>query len=273
MGLFDGKNHVYERKDRNKTKPVAYATPTFQMPTSFLNRPLQFQSDNAATRNLLISSLKRAPSASIRLSSAYLNLTPNMLSSLSVYGKNNDVGAPYILTAGAMSHGFTSNQNARGIVDRIKSSTIPRAFLALVRETARSITRNEGKILLYERAGWTFHAKGIWITRHDKKDDKHHSRPEKINNSQSLLATIIGSGNYGARSENLDVESNCIIVFNDDYADEKRNGITACAIKEHVAAEWNNMCESSNELMDDVHTTKDNTEFMRFVLPLLKQYL
>src|SRR5210317_96480 len=40
------------------SSPVAYAIPTFQMPTSFLGRPfLQFQSDTDATRNLMLAAV------------------------------------------------------------------------------------------------------------------------------------------------------------------------------------------------------------------------
>ena len=34
----------------------------------------------------------------------------------------------------------------------------------------------------------------------------------------SLLATIIGSSNFGSRSKNLDLESNYILIFNDSMA-------------------------------------------------------
>ncbi|KAL7538300.1 hypothetical protein ACHAXR_008467 [Thalassiosira sp. AJA248-18] len=279
MHLFDGKNSSFELEEDvsddqlNPTAPiVAYAIPTFQMPTSFLGRSFRFQSDTEVTRNLLSSALNSEQSASVRLSSAYLNLTPKLLSVLSMYGgKGNTAGPPYILTAGAISHGFAPKARSQktyiGIVDKIKAN-IPEAFLALVKETAQSIIARRGKVLLYERPGWTFHAKGIWITANGDGDDSHH-RPEMINNPSSLLTTIVGSGNYGARSEDLDVESNCVIVFNDSNRDENSN---TCTIKKSITTEWNNMCELSNELTD-VKVAKENSKVMRLVLELLKRFL
>jgi len=277
MHLFDGHRQSHALKDSSEeANAVAYAIPTFQMPTSFMGRSLRFRSDVEATRHLLHFAAKSAQSASVRLSSAYLNITPNLLSALSLYGKESG-GAPYILTAGATSHGFAPKVNSQssknvGIVDKIKS-TIPQAFLTLVKEAAQSMVSNGGKILLYDRTGWTFHAKGIWITENDDHDESSDGPgPEIINNPSSLVSTIIGSGNYGARSEDLDVESNCILIFNDsddDNANEERD----CTIKEHVAAEWNNMCTFSNEMTQDVESADADNKAIRFVLHLMKRFL
>ena len=145
----------------------------------------------------------------------------------------------------------------RGVLERIKSS-IPDAFLALAKETARSISLSGGEILLYERRGWTFHAKEIWITADDdgngdgdrsapsprRRLDRCH-RPEIICDPSSLLTTVIGSSNFGSRSENLDLESNCILIFNDSMAGEGGG-----SVKESVAAEWNELCRPSSVLRD-----------------------
>lgn len=277
MNLFNGENKVCDSEDSDPiilpaTPVVAYAVPTFQMPTSFLGRQFRFQSDAEVTRNLLLSALGNEQPASIRLSSAYLNLTPKMMSVLTRYRKEHNKGAPYILTAGTISHGFAPKAGSRkrkaGIVDKIKHA-IPEAFLTLVKETARTINGCGGKILLYEKPGWTFHAKGVWITADDDDDDGCDSQcPEIVNKPSSLLATIIGSGNYGARSEDLDVESNCILVFNEGTGIDSDD----CKAKEHVAAEWNKMCESSKEL-EETSVADDSNKFMRLVLEFMKRFL
>ena len=216
---------------------MAWAIPTIQFPAAFAGGPVGVPSGAVGTRNLLSSALESGGrSASVRFSSAYLNLTRDMTSTLTMCGRtgsNGDVGSssssPYILTAGAASHGFapkvgsSSRGKKRGVLECIKS-TIPDAFLALAKETARSITSSGGKILLYERRGWTFHAKGIWITAHDNGDgdgdgdvdraappprrrhlDPRHHCPEIIGDPSSLLATIIGSSNFGSRSKNSEL--------------------------------------------------------------------
>lgn len=155
------------------------------------------------------------------------------------------------------------------IVEYVKG-TIPKAFLTLVKETAQSIMSAGGKVFLYEREGWTFHAKGIWITAIDGRNnlDSHH--PELIKEPSSLLAAIIGSSNYEARSEDLDVESNCIIIFK-DYPSNDDNGCHNA--KKAIAAEWNDMCQPSKEWKEENSANDDSTSIMRLVLELLRRYL
>lgn len=244
------------------SSPVAYAIPTLQLPSSFPEMPFQFQSDTDATANLLSTAVESGQNVSVRLSSAYLNLTTRLSSILTMFG-NKRGGAPYVLTAGAISHGFApkenqiSKQNA-GIIDRIKSS-IPKAFLTLVNEAAQSIIACGGKVLLYERPGWTFHAKGVWITVNDAKT----TRRELIDDPASVVSTIIGSGNYGSRSEDLDVESNCIIVFNGSNE--------SISTQQSVANEWNEMClygtEPTNTIVGD-----NGSMITKIVVQVMKKF-
>jgi phosphatidylserine/phosphatidylglycerophosphate/cardiolipin synthase-like enzyme len=141
----------------------------------------------------------------------------------------------------------------------------------LAKETARSIASSGGKILLYERRGWTFHAKGIWITAVDdvgddgddddvdrsappprcRHLDPRHHRSEIIGDPSSLLATVIGSSNFGSRSEKLDLESNCILIFNADSSMAAGGGgVCGSSVRESVAAEWNEVCRPSSVLRD-----------------------
>jgi CDP-diacylglycerol--glycerol-3-phosphate 3-phosphatidyltransferase len=247
------------------SSPVAYAIPTFQMPTSFLGRPfLQFQSDTDATRNLMLAAVDSDQNLSVRLSSAYLNLTTRLRSVLTMFGNNQRGGAPYVLTAGAMSHGFAPKKNNKstktnGLVERIKGS-IPEAFLTLVKEASQSIIACGGKVLLFERPGWTFHAKGVWIG-----ESTITPRPELIDDPASVVSTVIGSGNYGARSEDLDVESNCIIVFNNESNATK-------SIQQSVANEWNNMCKFSTESAN-LTFTDDVSKLTKVVVQFMKKFL
>jgi len=273
INLFDGSNYNMSKGNDRDEEIIAWAVPTFQMPTSFLGRTPKFPSDSEVTRSLLLSALNSDEPISIRLSSAYLNLTPKLLSVLNLFGRRrNSVGNAYILTAGTISHGFAApkavdSQRRAGFVDSIKA-TIPEAFMTLVTEIAKSIISNGGKVLLYERAGWTFHTKGLWLTSSthskDSQNEQHHL--ERINDSSSLQATIVGSGNYGARSEDLDVESNCILIFNNDSTNAKD-------VKKSLAKEWNNMCDSSTELKDTNTNHVDNKKVMQVVLGFMKRFL
>eukprot|EP00956_Cyclotella_meneghiniana_P022367 scaffold42263_cov52-Cyclotella_meneghiniana.AAC.1 len=91
MELFSGEK--IDSLDANKqttssTEPVAYAIPTLQVPRSFLGRQMQLYSDAEATRHLIQAALDHDTSLSVRLSSAYLNLTPKLLSILTKFGKD-----------------------------------------------------------------------------------------------------------------------------------------------------------------------------------------
>ena len=251
--------------DKDASGAVAYAIPTFQMPNSFLGRPFQFKSDIDACEDLLLAAVESEQDMSVRLSSAYLNLTPRLRSLLTMFGNRRGVGAPYVLTAGAMSHGFApkkrkeSKQNRVGLVEKVKSS-IPEAFLTLVKEASQSIIACGGKVLLYERSGWTFHAKGVWLAA----SDADAPRRELIHDSTSIISAIIGSGNYGSRSEDLDVESNCILVFNDRSKNEK--------VKESVANEWNDMCKHSTTPVN-LEVRGDVNSLTTVVVQFMKKFL
>ena len=107
--IFDGgrgRSHHPDPGDGNDGV-VAWAIPTIQIPAAFARNPACVPSDAEVTRNLLSSALGSGESsASVRLSSTYLNLTREMTSILSMYGRtgnNGDVGSslsllsPYIL--------------------------------------------------------------------------------------------------------------------------------------------------------------------------------
>ncbi len=89
-----------------------WAIPNIQFQAAFAGGPVGVPSDAEVTRNLLSALERGGRSASVRLSSIYLNLTSEMTSILTMYGRtgsNGDVGSsssslPYILMAGAASH-------------------------------------------------------------------------------------------------------------------------------------------------------------------------
>ena len=290
MNLFHNANnqhvqqHHYVEEEEND-KVVAWAIPTIQIPTKLLGS-INIPSDTKVTRNMLSLALlgNELSLASVRLCSAYLNLTDNLMSVLTNNhgGMTNskNVRESYILTAGEMSHGFspkrrggTKHDKKSGIVEYIKAA-IPTAFLALAKKTAQSIVASGGKIFLYERPGWIFHAKGIWITINDYDHDAtttthppNLSNPEIIDNPSCLVATVIGSSNFGSRSENLDLESNCILIFNDSMTKSNNE------VKQSVAAEWNKLCEQSNVLNDVNVDISSNDIIMHFLLKLIRRYL
>lgn len=63
----------------------------------------------------------------------------------------------------------------------------------------------------WRKYGWTYHQKGIWV-----------SPPSKHNTALRPTITIIGSSNYGSRSERLDLECSLLITTT---ADSLRNAL------------------------------------------------
>ncbi len=78
-----------------------------------------------------------------------------------------------------------------------------------------------------------------------------------------LLATVIGFSNFGSRSKNLDLESNCILIFNDLMV----GGGTGW-LKKLVAAKWNKLCRPSVELRDVCIDKDDGNRVMRVALKI-----
>ena len=193
-----------------------------------------------------------------------------MINGCSVEDMTNNSGSVYILTAGKLSHGFAPKRQAAikestGIVNKIKDG-IPDAFLSLVKQVARSIMERRGKTLVYERAGWTFDAKGLWIA---VDDNDRPAQNERMDDPSSLMVSaVIGGGNYGARSEDLDVESNLILIFNDST----KQMDSSLAVKGSAAAEWNEMCQHSTELIEANPRSGVKSKLMIVLLGFLKRF-
>lgn len=187
---------------------VAYAIPTFQAPEGFFPANLDFSSDAELTRNLLLTAHEVDSATTVLLASAYLNPRTELTSTLSVFQ------SLHLLTAGPKSHGFAPKpgQSRRG-------DWVPSIFSALYAELENKLPHAD--FLYYERNGWTFHAKGLWV----------------LNKKTSLVAAVVGSGNYGARSEVMDVESNTILVFAKDSSN----------LQETLLQEWKSLCQHAHQ--------------------------
>ena len=100
------------------------------------------------------------------------------------------------------------------------SGMLPAAYTHLAKMFLRNV-RNQGlsdSIQLREwkrgtvgqQDGWTYHAKGIWVTFPPGDSENTNTSADT---HPSL--TVVGSSNYTKRSYELDLESNVIIVTSD----------------------------------------------------------
>ncbi|SPQ97662.1 unnamed protein product (mitochondrion) [Plasmodiophora brassicae] len=86
----------------------------------------------------------------LTLASGYLNLTPDFQEMLA-----NFPGTVSLVTASPMANGF---YGAAGV-----SRFIPDAYAVVVNELLARMPPNKCEIFEYERTGWTYHQKGLWL--------------------------------------------------------------------------------------------------------------
>ena len=179
---------------------VAYAIPTFGHP----GLSLPFPSDTQQLTTLLTATAQEG--LTVRLASAYLNPTQPFLRLLEK--QQSDCT---LLTAGPQSHGFAPKPGVKRTGD-----FVPKFFAHQSQQLSEHFN-----LLFYNRPGWTFHAKGLWV----------------LSKEGNLVAAVVGSGNYGYRSEQRDVESNLILIFPNETS----------PIQQELLREWQRLCEYAEE--------------------------
>lgn len=112
----------------------------------------------------------------VTLSSPYLNLSTGILANIQ---KLNNVE---IITNSIETNAFFGSKGP--------SRFIPAAYSILQDDLLQAIRSRNVSVVEYTRPGWSFHAKGVWV-----------SRP-----SGEVFETIIGSSNFGFRSQFRDLE-------------------------------------------------------------------
>ncbi|MFH4979297.1 hypothetical protein AB6A40_006006 [Gnathostoma spinigerum] len=124
---------------------------------------------------------------SITLTSGYFNFTEE-------YGKLITHSGNYpmnIIYASPQANGFHKGSGF--------SRYIPSIYVVISEFFYRS-TRSGVRLFEYERPGWTYHAKGLWID----------------SNASSLFASLVGSSNYGYRSVHRDLEMSMLLVTSNE---------------------------------------------------------
>ena len=157
-----------------------------------------------------------SPSFPMLLSSPYLNLPREYSAPLTApltegtNAQQSPATPPTLLSGSPSSSGFYGAVGPKGL--------IPHVYTAL-EEQLTSKAREHGRLLRlchYERLGWTYHAKGLWLWP--------PPLPERVGGEQMGSArvggegagpvlTVIGSSNFSERSVTRDVElSGCLVT-------------------------------------------------------------
>jgi CDP-diacylglycerol--glycerol-3-phosphate 3-phosphatidyltransferase len=275
---------------------IAYAVPTFQAPPGYFTATCDatelatMPTDLQTIHDLLRQTAAWAPAAAsssssslsapqttattattthqsrpvtLRLASAYLNPTRSFLEST----RNLNV---FFLTAGKLSHGFRPKK-VTGHVS--KTAWIPTVFATLVASYPPWV-----KTWWYQRESWTFHAKGLWLTTTAETVPESTTTTSKTNvptltksqlripETDELLVVSHGSGNYGYRSEQRDMESNLLLVFPSPTDGQESNNPWA---QQHID-EWNEFVPSAVPAC--LEDTDRLPKPVQWVLPYIKSF-
>ena len=200
--MVDALSRLFQPTDYNVDSDdgvVAYSIPTFAHP----GLSLPFPTDTQQLATLLTTTAEEG--LTIKLASAYLNPTRPFLKLLAAQTDCT------LLTASPQSHGFAPKPGVKRTGD-----FVPKFFAHQSRQLSEKF-----HLLCYNRPGWTFHAKGVWV----------------LSREGNLVAAVVGSGNYGYRSEKRDVESNLVLIFPNETS----------SIQEELLQEWKRLCEHAEE--------------------------
>lgn len=125
-----------------------------------------------------------------------------------------------VVTASPWANGFYGSKGISGLLPPAYT-LLSRRFLEGVQRAGRSsaISLKEWrKGTVGEPGGWTYHAKGLWVTMPNDKDPS---------------ITLVGSSNYTKRSYSLDLEVDTLIVTKDEDL-KRRLGEERTWLQEHA---------------------------------------
>ncbi|EGV66827.1 hypothetical protein CANTEDRAFT_91743 [Yamadazyma tenuis ATCC 10573] len=169
---------------------------TIVYPISQFSPLLQPRNDISTEKPSVLRLLTFLDSPTIKwwFTAGYFNLLPEIQEKLV-----NGVAKGTIITASAKANSFYKSTGV--------SYYIPEAYLLIAKKFLEDIRAKakDNLIKLYEwrngvvntPGGWSYHAKGIWITVPDE---------------DLPSITVIGSSNYTKRAYSLDLESNAILI-------------------------------------------------------------
>ncbi|OTB01755.1 hypothetical protein M426DRAFT_211531 [Hypoxylon sp. CI-4A] len=128
----------------------------------------------------------------------YFNPAPSLTNLLLSTASQNNV----VITASPFANGFYQSKGVSGLLPDAYT-LLARRFLRAIKERKQDSTvvlKEWRRGTVNEPEGWTYHAKGLWITLPKEQDPS---------------ISIIGSSNYTKRSYSHDLEAGALIVTQD----------------------------------------------------------
>ncbi|CAI6333289.1 unnamed protein product [Periconia digitata] len=179
--------------------------------------PLLSTSTELPALTHILQSLSRAPlhPSTWTFTAGYFNMTPSfrrlLLSTRPASGT--------VLTAHPHANGFFGSKGVSGMLPDAYTH-LAKMFLRRVRYEGLSDSvqlREWKKGMVGEEGGWTYHAKGLWVTFPPSSSSSSSSDQQKVGEGEGEdpSLTVIGSSNYTKRSYELDLEANVVIATSD----------------------------------------------------------
>lgn len=165
--------------------------------------PLLCQPPTINTELPAFAALLQRPIKSYTFTAGYFNPHPIIASCLLAASTQPSSAPGAILTASPLANGFFGSKGISGMLPAAYSH-LSLSFLRAAR--GKNIRLQEWQRgMVGQKGGWTYHAKGLWVTL-----------PGETNSAAGPSATLIGSSNYTTRSYGLDLEVGAIVVTSDE---------------------------------------------------------
>lgn len=187
--------HDFASSYQHKNESVSSSYDSWVLPTFQFGELDLFQDEE------MISKLLRSTShESVDIATGYFNMPESMMNLLL---HDCDIKMTRILMSSPEAHGFHS---AKGISGALPLAYAERSRLCF--ERIQSESNHKVSLHEYIRDDWTYHAKGVWFT----------------SSSETLPSlSVIGSSNFGMRSQCRDIESQLYIGSTDSKLRESWN--------------------------------------------------
>ena len=168
-----------------------------------------------------IRTLFSTPATSYTFTAGYFNPHPAITASLLAASSPPHSTRGTILTASPWANGFYGSSGISGM--------LPPAYTHLAHKFLRAARgkpiqlREWQRGVVGEKNGWTYHAKGLWVTLPSTSSklpthiaEKNGTESEDSEAEAGPNVTLIGSSNYTTRSYGLDLEIGALVVTTDE---------------------------------------------------------
>ena len=147
--------------------------------------------------------------SSYTFTAGYFNPHPTITSSLLAASSLPKCAPGSILTASPYANGFFGSKGISGLLPAAYTH-LSLGFVQAARGTSIEL-REWQRGIVGKQGGWTYHAKGLWVTMQPDRQLESAS-----SSSVGPSVTLIGSSNYTTRSYGLDLEVGAIVVTKDE---------------------------------------------------------